>query len=64
MGRRFSSAMRSELSANAAAIEAGFRRRTATIPVDSVESAVGALLRRFTAAEIVAAAKAKAGVDG
>lgn len=53
-----------ELSANAAAIEAGFRRRTATIPVDSVESAVGALLRRFTAAEIVAAAKAKAGVDG
>lgn len=42
----------------AAAIEAGFRRKTATIPVDSAESAVGALLRRFTAAEIVAAAAA------
>ena len=48
-----------ELSANAAAIEAGFRRRTATIPVDSPESAFRALERvlakHFTAEEIVVA---------
>ncbi|AHE99843.1 hypothetical protein [Thioalkalivibrio paradoxus] len=44
-----------ELTANAAAIQAGFRKPTKTIPVDSAESAVRALLRVFLAAEIQAA---------
>jgi hypothetical protein len=47
-----------ELSANAAAVEAGFRRPTATVPVDSVEHAVGALARRFTRDELRAAIEA------
>jgi len=44
-----------ELSANAAAIEAGFRRPTASVPVDSPESAIRALMRRFTAEELLGA---------
>lgn len=37
-----------ELSAHAAAIEAGFRKPTRSIPIDSPESAMRALLRVFT----------------
>lgn len=44
-----------QLSANAAAIEAGFRKRTASIPVDTPEAAVQALLRRFTRSQLVEA---------
>jgi hypothetical protein len=36
-----------ELSANAAAVEAGFRKPTASVPVDTADAAVRALLRRF-----------------
>ena len=41
-----------KLSANAAAIEAGFRHKTITIRGDTVEAAVRGLLRHFTADEI------------
>jgi hypothetical protein len=44
-----------ELSANAAAIQAGFRKPTKTIPIDSPESAVQALLRVFTSAQLIKA---------
>ena len=44
-----------ELTANAAAIEAGFRRRMRPVPVDSADNAVRALLRIFTADELVRA---------
>ena len=46
-----------ELSANAAAIQAGFRRPTKTIPIDTPASAVRALLRVFSAEEIINAAQ-------
>lgn len=36
------------LSAHAAAVEAGFRRRTITVPVDSPESAASSLRRNLT----------------
>jgi hypothetical protein len=35
------------MSANAAAIQAGFRKPTASVPIDSAENAIDALLRRF-----------------
>lgn len=44
-----------ELSANAAAIEAGFRKPTATVPIDTVEAAIRALARRFPIQDIAAA---------
>jgi hypothetical protein len=47
-----------ELSANAAAIEAGFRKPKATIPVDTPDAAIGALLRRFSHDELDAALRA------
>ena len=47
-----------ELSANAAAIEAGFRKPTASVPVDSAEHAIGALLRRFKRDELIDALEA------
>jgi len=47
-----------ELSAHAAAIEAGFRKPTVTVPVDSAEAAVRALARRFTVADLRAALEA------
>ena len=46
-----------ELTANAAAIQAGFRRPTKTIPIDTPASAVRALLRVFSAEEIIDAAQ-------
>ena len=44
-----------DLSASAAAIEAGFRRPMKSIPIDSPESAVKALLRVFDRADLLAA---------
>lgn len=44
-----------KLTSNAAAIQAGFRKPTATVPIDSVDSAVRALLRRFPSTDIRAA---------
>lgn len=44
-----------KLSPNAAAIQAGFRKPTRTIPVDTPESAVTALLRVFTREQITKA---------
>jgi hypothetical protein len=41
-----------QMSANAAAIKAGFRKPTATIPVDSADHAIDALLRRFDFVEL------------
>ena len=41
-----------ELSANAAAIEAGFRKRTKSIPIDTVEEAVRALYTVFSVEEV------------
>jgi hypothetical protein len=41
-----------ELTPNAAAIRAGFRKPTATVPVDTAESAVRALARRFPLADL------------
>jgi hypothetical protein len=46
-----------DISANAAAIQAGFRRPTKTIPIDTPASAVRALLRVFSAEEIINAAQ-------
>lgn len=40
-------------SVHAAAVAAGIRKPTATIPVDTAEAAVAALLRRFTRTELV-----------
>lgn len=42
----------SELSVHAAMIEAGFRKPKMTVPVDSPEAAIRALLRRFTADDL------------
>jgi hypothetical protein len=42
-----------ELSPNAAAIQAGFRKPTRTIPIDTPDAAVRALLRVFTAEQII-----------
>jgi hypothetical protein len=47
-----------ELSAHRAALEAGFRRKTASIRIDSCEHAVRSLLRFFTRQQITAALKA------
>jgi hypothetical protein len=44
-----------DLSANRAAIEAGFRRPTASVPIDSPEAAIQALLRKFSAKQLRAA---------
>lgn len=44
-----------ELTANAAAIEAGFRRPMKSVPVDSPESAVRALLKVFSIEDLVRA---------
>jgi hypothetical protein len=44
-----------KLTPNAAARQAGFRKPTATVPIDSVDSAVRALLRRFPSTDIRAA---------
>jgi hypothetical protein len=44
-----------ELSAHAAALQAGFRRQTATVPVDTPEAAIRALSRRFTREQLQAA---------
>jgi hypothetical protein len=41
-----------KLSANAAAIQSGFRKLTATIRIDTVENAVRGLLKRFSTKEI------------
>jgi hypothetical protein len=41
-----------ELSAHKASIIAGFRKPTASLPVDSPENAIRALARRFTTAEL------------
>jgi CRP-like cAMP-binding protein len=41
-----------ELSVHAAMIEAGFRKPKMTVPVDSPEAAIRALLRRFTADDL------------
>lgn len=46
-----------DISANAAAIQAGFRKPTKTIPIDTPASAVRALLRVFSAEEIIDAAQ-------
>lgn len=46
-----------ELSAHAAAQEAGFRPRTATIRVDTPQEAVRGLLRRFSRDELLEALK-------
>jgi hypothetical protein len=46
-----------ELSVHAAAIEAGFRKPTATIPVDTPDAAINALLRRFSRDELLAVLK-------
>jgi hypothetical protein len=46
-----------ELSSNAAAIEAGFRKPTRTVPIDSVENAVRALARWFDVEQIRQAVK-------
>jgi hypothetical protein len=43
------------MSAHAAAVKAGIKKPTATIPVDTPENAVRALLRRFTAVDIAVA---------
>ena len=44
------------MSAHAAAVKAGIKKPTATIPVDTADNAVRALLRRFSAAAIIDAA--------
>jgi hypothetical protein len=48
----FNKVLADELSANAAAIEAGFRPKTITVRVDKVENALRILLKHFTASEI------------
>jgi hypothetical protein len=52
-----------ELTAHAAAIAAGFRKPTKSIPVDSPESAIRALLRVFPTEELAAAFDACRGGD-
>ena len=49
----FEQVKQGELSPNAAAIQAGFRKPTRTIPIDTPDAAVRALLRVFTADQIV-----------
>jgi hypothetical protein len=44
-----------ELSANSAAVLAGFRRPTKTVPIDSPRSAIRALLRVFSAEDLAKA---------
>ena len=53
----FEQVKQGDISANAAAIQAGFRRPTKTIPIDTPASAVRALLRVFSAEEIIDAAQ-------
>lgn len=43
------------MSAHAAAVKAGIKKPTATVPVDSAENAIRSLLRRFTKIELLAA---------
>lgn len=43
------------MSAHAAAVKAGIKKPTATVPVDSAENAIRALLRRFTKIQLLAA---------
>jgi hypothetical protein len=43
------------MSAHAAAVKAGIKKPTATVPVDSPENAIRALLRRFTKMQLIAA---------
>ena len=43
------------MSAHAAAVKAGIKKPTATVPVDSAENAIRALLRRFTKIQLIAA---------
>jgi hypothetical protein len=43
------------MSAHAAAVKAGIKKPTATVPVDSPENAIRALLRRFTKIQLIAA---------
>ncbi|MEO2014481.1 MAG: hypothetical protein ABGZ53_08910 [Fuerstiella sp.] len=50
-----------ELSANAAAIEAGFRPKTATFNVEDLDKAMTAWLRHFTVEEIIASAEGRHG---
>ena len=45
------------ISAHAAAIEAGIRKRMKSVPIDSPDAAVGALLRVFSTGEILMAAR-------
>ena len=51
-----------DLTANAAAIEAGFRRRLVQVPADDVDAAMKTLLRHFSPSEILEAAEKNAGV--
>ncbi|MEO1979145.1 MAG: hypothetical protein ABGZ24_01350, partial [Fuerstiella sp.] len=48
-----------ELSANAAAIEAGFRPKTATFNVEDLDKALTAWLRHFDVSDVIAAAKGR-----
>jgi hypothetical protein len=57
------SVIRGELTAHAAALAAGFRKPTKSIPVDSPESAIRALLRVFPTEELAAAFDACRGGD-
>jgi hypothetical protein len=57
------SVIRGELTAHAAALAAGFRKPTKSIPVDSPASAVRALLRVFDPEELAAALDACRGGD-
>ena len=45
------------ISAHAAAIEAGFRKRMKSVTIDSPDAAIGALLRVFSTGEILMAAR-------
>jgi hypothetical protein len=44
-----------ELTANAAAIEAGFRRPMKSIPIDSPDAAIRALLKAFSVDDLAMA---------
>ena len=53
-----------KLSAHAAAIEAGFRKRTIAVPADNPDSAVAVLIRKFGAPAVMAALYQAVSVDG
>lgn len=44
-----------ELSVRAAAVEAGFRKPTAEVPIDTPDAAIKALMRRFSREELLTA---------